>query len=83
MAESSLSRCSPFTSSISSTSITSTPTRRASLASKANLYLVFEHLDIDLMKFIDSHPKGPNPRPLSPSHIQSFFSSFTKRCPLP
>ncbi|OMO92999.1 putative CDK [Corchorus capsularis] len=56
MTESSLSRCSPFTSSISSTSITSTPTRRASPASKANLYLVFEHLDIDLMKFIDSHP---------------------------
>ncbi|XVE86385.1 hypothetical protein DITRI_Ditri18aG0030800 [Diplodiscus trichospermus] len=46
--------------------------------SKANLYLVFEYLDTDLKKFIDSHRKGPNPRPLPPSLIQSFLFQLFK-----
>ncbi|KAL3569963.1 hypothetical protein D5086_029853 [Populus alba] len=46
--------------------------------SKSNLYLVFEFLDTDLKKFIDSHRKGPNPRPLSPSLIQSFLFQLCK-----
>ncbi|MBA0753884.1 hypothetical protein Gogos_000090, partial [Gossypium gossypioides] len=46
--------------------------------SKANLYLVFEYLDTDLKKFIDSHRKGPNPRPLPPSLIQSFLFQLCK-----
>ncbi|PNS99567.1 hypothetical protein POPTR_016G142800v4 [Populus trichocarpa] len=46
--------------------------------SKSNLYLVFEFLDADLKKFIDSHRKGPNPRPLSPSLIQSFLFQLCK-----
>ena len=46
--------------------------------SKSNLYLVFEFLDTDLKKLIDSHRKGPNPRPLSPSLIQSFLFQLCK-----
>nr|QWX39161.1 cyclin-dependent kinase [Populus tomentosa] len=46
--------------------------------SKSNLYLIFEFLDTDLKKFIDSHRKGPNPRPLSPSLIQSFLFQLCK-----
>ena len=46
--------------------------------SKSNLYLVFEFLDTDLKKFIDSHREGPNPRPLSPSLIQSFLFQLCK-----
>ncbi|KAE8734702.1 Cyclin-dependent kinase B1-1 [Hibiscus syriacus] len=46
--------------------------------SKANLYLVFEYLDTDLKKFIDSHRKCPNPRPLPPSLIQSFLFQLCK-----
>ncbi|XP_065853871.1 cell division control protein 2 homolog C [Euphorbia lathyris] len=46
--------------------------------SKSNLYLVFEFLDTDLKKFIDSHRKGPNPRPLSPDLIQSFLFQLCK-----
>lgn len=46
--------------------------------SKANLYLVFEYLDTDLKKFIDSYRKGPNPRPLAPSLIQSFLFQLCK-----
>ncbi|KAK8301908.1 hypothetical protein V6Z11_D04G049900 [Gossypium hirsutum] len=46
--------------------------------SKANLYLVFEYLDTDLKKFMDSHRKGPNPRPLPPSLIQSFLFQLCK-----
>ncbi|KAH8505824.1 hypothetical protein Peur_044864 [Populus x canadensis] len=45
---------------------------------KSNLYLVFEYLDTDLKKFIDSHRKGANPRPLSPSLIQSFLFQLCK-----
>lgn len=46
--------------------------------SKPLLYLVFEYLDTDLKKFIDSHRKGPNPRPLPPSLIQSFLFQLCK-----
>ena len=45
---------------------------------KSNLYLVFEYLDTDLKKFIDSHRKGANPRPLSSSLIQSFLFQLCK-----
>ncbi|KAH9737131.1 cyclin-dependent kinase B1-2 [Citrus sinensis] len=44
----------------------------------SNLYLVFEYLDTDLKKFIDSHRKGPNPRPLPPTLIQSFLYQLCK-----
>ncbi|KAL9832318.1 putative cyclin-dependent kinase B1-2 CMGC-CDK-Pl family [Arabidopsis thaliana] len=37
-----------------------------SQSTKSNLYLVFEYLDTDLKKFIDSYRKGPNPKPLEP-----------------
>ncbi|KAK1562571.1 hypothetical protein Q3G72_014209 [Acer saccharum] len=47
-------------------------------SSKSNLYLVFEYLDTDLKKFIDSHRKGVNPRPLPPSLIQSFLYQLCK-----
>lgn len=45
---------------------------------KPLLYLVFEYLDTDLKKYIDSHRKGPNPRPLAPSLIQSFLFQLCK-----
>ncbi|XP_020237774.1 cyclin-dependent kinase B1-1 [Cajanus cajan] len=45
---------------------------------KPILYLVFEYLDTDLKKFIDSHRKGPNPRPLPPSLLQSFLFQLCK-----
>lgn len=45
---------------------------------KSNLYLVFEYLDTDLKKFIDSHRKGANPKPLPPSLIQSFLYQLCK-----
>ncbi|OIS98159.1 PREDICTED: cell division control protein 2 homolog C isoform X1 [Nicotiana attenuata] len=45
---------------------------------KPLLYLVFEYLDTDLKKFVDSHRKGPNPRPLPPSLIQSFLYQLCK-----
>lgn len=47
-------------------------------SSKPLLYLVFEYLDTDLKKFIESHRKGPNPRPLPPSLIQSFLFQLCK-----
>ncbi|XP_020529138.1 cell division control protein 2 homolog C-like [Amborella trichopoda] len=37
---------------------------------KPLLYLVFEYLDTDLKKFIDTYQRGPKPRPLEPSTIQ-------------
>lgn len=43
---------------------------------KPLLYLVFEYLDTDLKKFVDSHRKGPNPRPLPPSLIQVSITRF-------
>ncbi|KAJ7961020.1 Protein kinase PCTAIRE [Quillaja saponaria] len=46
--------------------------------SKPLLYLVFEYLDTDLKKFIDSHRKGPNPRPLPPSLVQNFLFQLCK-----
>ncbi|OIW16986.1 hypothetical protein TanjilG_32853 [Lupinus angustifolius] len=49
-----------------------------SAQTKPILYLVFEYLDTDLKKFIDSHRKGPNPRPLPPSLIQSFLFQLCK-----
>ncbi|KAL2899719.1 Cyclin-dependent kinase B1-2 [Bienertia sinuspersici] len=45
---------------------------------KPLLYLVFEYLDTDLKKFIDSHRKGPNPRPLANTQIQSFLFQLLK-----
>ncbi|XP_073154577.1 cell division control protein 2 homolog C [Henckelia pumila] len=45
---------------------------------KPLLYLVFEYLDTDLKKFIDSHRKGPNPRPLPQQLIQSFLYQLCK-----
>ncbi|KAK6943898.1 Protein kinase domain [Dillenia turbinata] len=48
------------------------------LNQKPLLYLVFEYLDTDLKKFIDSHRKGPDPRPLSPALIQSFLYQLCK-----
>ncbi|RXI01625.1 hypothetical protein DVH24_014974 [Malus domestica] len=45
---------------------------------KPVLYLVFEYLDTDLKKFIDSHRKGPNPGPMPPSLVQSFMYQLCK-----
>ncbi|KAF4351969.1 hypothetical protein CsatB_003146 [Cannabis sativa] len=45
---------------------------------KPVLYLVFEYLDTDLKKFIDSHRKGSNPRPLAPSLIRNFLYQLCK-----
>ncbi|CBI31140.3 unnamed protein product, partial [Vitis vinifera] len=45
---------------------------------KPFLYLVFEYLDTDLKKFIDSHRKPPNPRPMPPALIQSFLYQLCK-----
>lgn len=40
---------------------------------KPILYLVFEFLDTDLKKFIDSYRKGPSARPLPPNVIKVSF----------
>ncbi|KAB5552277.1 hypothetical protein DKX38_009588 [Salix brachista] len=56
----------------------SDPSKRNHTNNKSNLYLVFEYLDTDLKKFIDSHRKGANPRPLPPSLIQSFLFQLCK-----
>lgn len=45
---------------------------------KPLLYLVFEYLETDLKKFIDSHRKCANPRPLPPSLVQSFLYQLCK-----
>ncbi|KAG6486449.1 hypothetical protein ZIOFF_055024 [Zingiber officinale] len=45
---------------------------------KPLLYLVFEYLDIDLKKFIDSHRKGPNPRPIPSTVVQRFMFQLCK-----
>ncbi|PKA51836.1 Cyclin-dependent kinase B1-1 [Apostasia shenzhenica] len=45
---------------------------------KMILYLVFEYLDTDLKKYIDSYKRGPNPRPLPPQTIQSFMYQLCK-----
>lgn len=38
------------------------------------LFLVFEYLDTDLKKFIDTHRKSVNAATLPPKIIQVFFS---------
>ncbi|ERN04302.1 hypothetical protein AMTRI_Chr08g210430 [Amborella trichopoda] len=45
---------------------------------KPLLYLVFEYLDTDLKKFIDTYRRGPKPRPLEPSTIQSYMFQLCK-----
>ncbi|CAI8601455.1 unnamed protein product [Vicia faba] len=45
---------------------------------KPILYLVFEYLDTDLKKFIDTFRKGANPRPLPTSLVQSFLFQLCK-----
>ena len=45
---------------------------------KPLLYLVFEYLETDLKKYIDSHRKCANPRPLPPSLVQSFLYQLCK-----
>ncbi|KAJ3689299.1 hypothetical protein LUZ61_018463 [Rhynchospora tenuis] len=45
---------------------------------KPVLYLVFEFLDTDLKKFIDSHKRGPSPRPIPPNVIKSFLYQLCK-----
>ncbi|KAF3340720.1 cyclin-dependent kinase B1-1 [Carex littledalei] len=45
---------------------------------KPILYLVFEFLDTDLKKFIDSYRKGPSARPLPPNVIKSFMYQLCK-----
>ncbi|XP_078175546.1 cyclin-dependent kinase B1-1-like [Carex rostrata] len=45
---------------------------------KQLLYLVFEFLDTDLKKFIDSHRRGPSPRPIPPTVIKSFLYQLLK-----
>ncbi|CAN8254598.1 unnamed protein product [Cochlearia groenlandica] len=45
---------------------------------KSNLYLVFEYLDTDLKKFIDSYRKGTNPKPLDPNLIQKLMFQICK-----
>jgi len=49
-----------------------------SQSTKSNLYLVFEYLDTDLKKFIDSYRKGPNPKPLEPFLIQKLMFQLCK-----
>jgi len=46
--------------------------------SKPLLYLVFEYLDTDLKKFIDTFRKGVNPRPLPNTLVQSFLFQLCK-----
>jgi cyclin-dependent kinase len=45
---------------------------------KPLIYLVFEYLDTDLKKFIDTFRKGVNPRPLPNSLVQSFLFQLCK-----
>ncbi|KAK8937194.1 Cyclin-dependent kinase B1-1 [Platanthera zijinensis] len=45
---------------------------------KRLLYLVFEYLDTDLKKYVDSYKKGPNSRPLPSRLIQSFLYQLCK-----
>lgn len=45
---------------------------------KPLLYLVFEYLDTDLKKFIDTFRKGVNPRPLPNTLVQSFLFQLCK-----
>nr|QYW07092.1 B-type cyclin-dependent kinase 1 [Dimocarpus longan] len=72
--------CVEHVDSSSSSSLTSTDSRSplSNNNNKSNLYLVFEYLDTDLKKFIDSHRKGANPGPLPPTLIQSFLYQLCK-----
>ncbi|CAL9754737.1 unnamed protein product [Musa acuminata subsp. burmannicoides] len=45
---------------------------------KPILYLVFEYVDTDLKKFIDSFRRGSNPRPIPSPVIQSFLYQLCK-----
>lgn len=45
---------------------------------KPLLYLVFEYLDTDLKKFIDTHGRGANSRPVPAKVIQSFMYQLCK-----
>nr|GMD97002.1 cell division control protein 2 homolog C [Ipomoea batatas] len=45
---------------------------------KPLLYLVFEYIDTDLKKYIDSHRKAPNPRSLPPTLIRSILYQLFK-----
>ncbi|KAJ8485271.1 hypothetical protein OPV22_017756 [Ensete ventricosum] len=45
---------------------------------KPILYLVFEYVDTDLKKFIDSYLRGSNPRPIPSPVIQSFLYQLCK-----
>lgn len=45
---------------------------------KPMLYLVFEYLDTDLKKFIDTFRKGPNARPMPSGIVQSFLYQLCK-----
>ncbi|XP_013717949.1 cyclin-dependent kinase B1-1 isoform X2 [Brassica napus] len=45
---------------------------------KSNLYLVFEYLDTDLKKFVDSFRKSANPRPLGDPLIQKLMFQLCK-----
>ncbi|RZC78015.1 hypothetical protein C5167_002262 [Papaver somniferum] len=45
---------------------------------KPLLYLVFEHLDTDLKKFINCYRKGPDAGPLPPPLIQNFMYQLCK-----
>ncbi|KAK9983932.1 hypothetical protein SO802_033457 [Lithocarpus litseifolius] len=45
---------------------------------KPFLYLVFECRETDLKKFIDSHRKCADPRPLPPALVQSFLYQLCK-----
>ncbi|KAI4324563.1 hypothetical protein MLD38_030041 [Melastoma candidum] len=46
--------------------------------SKPTLYLVFEYLETDLKKYIDSHRKGPTPGPIPPEVVRSFLFQLCK-----
>ncbi|KAL0844525.1 hypothetical protein Bca101_017771 [Brassica carinata] len=50
----------------------------ATHSQKSNLYLVFEYLDTDLKKFIDSYRKGSNPRPLEADLVMRFMFQLCK-----
>ncbi|KAL2320211.1 hypothetical protein Fmac_029180 [Flemingia macrophylla] len=46
------------------------------------LYHLFKYLDTYLKKFIDSHRKDPNPRPLPPPSSRASSSSSAKASPI-
>ncbi|KAL0710945.1 hypothetical protein Bca4012_017923 [Brassica carinata] len=56
----------------------SSPVTSIHHSQKSNLYLVFEYLDTDLKKFIDSYRKGSNPRPLEADLVMRFMFQLCK-----